>query len=182
MRSRGGSIQKGLPMKVAILFALGMTVSIAVIGLVTNLLGRLAGDVGSTGEIILAVILIAVGLSITGLFQIPIPGLNMNAVGTGTPALVLGLVFGAALGPCTFAFMAPVLAVMFTTESFRTAVFLGTAFAVGHAGVVLLMGAFAGRIQRVVDWSGQSAFAKGLRTASGILVVLGGLYLVVKAL
>jgi len=60
------------------------------------------------------------------------------------------------------------------------AMILGLAFAVGHAGVVLLMGAFAGRIQRVVDWSGQSPTAKLLRIVSGVLVSLGGVYLLLR--
>lgn len=182
MRSRGIDTQRAVPMKVAVLFALGMTISIAVIGVVTNLLGRLAGDVGPLGEGILAVILIVVGLSIAGLFQLPVPGLNKGGVGGGSPALLLGIVFGAALGPCTFAFMAPVLAVMFSLDSTLKALVLGFSFAIGHAGVVLLMGAFAGRIQRVVDWSGQSATARWLRITSGVLVSLGGIYLLVRIL
>lgn len=182
MRSRGDAASKAVPMRIAATFALGMTISIAVIGVATNLLGRLAGDVGPLGELILAVILIAVGLSIAGLFQLPVPGLNTRGVGAGSPALILGLVFGAALGPCTFAFMAPVLAVMFSLKSLPFALALGVSFAVGHAGVVLLMGLFAGRIQRVVDWSGQSASARWLRMISGSLVTLGGVYLVLRVI
>ncbi len=182
MKSRGIDTGKAVPMKVAALFALGMTISIGVIGVVTNLLGRLAGDVGPLGEGLLAVILIVVGLSIAGLFQLPVPGLNKGGMGGGSPALLLGIVFGAALGPCTFAFMAPVLAVMFSLDSTAKALVLGLSFAVGHAGVVLLMGVFAGRIQRVVDWSGQSATARWLRIISGVLVSLGGIYLLVRLL
>lgn len=182
MGSRGESTQKAVPMGIALKFALGMTVSIAVIGLATNLMGRLAGDVGLLGSIIIAMLLMAVGISITGLFQIPIPGLSMNGMRAGTPVPVIGMIFGAALGPCTFAFMAPVLAMMFSLKSFPFAVALGAAFAVGHAGVVLLMGVFAGMLQKVVDWSGQSAAAKWLRIVSGSLVVLGGVYLLVKAI
>ena len=182
MRSRGLDAGKAVPMKVAVLFSIGMTISIAVIGVATNLLGRLAGDVGPLGEGILAVILIVVGLSIAGLYQLPVPGLNKGGVGGGSPALLLGIVFGAALGPCTFAFMAPVLAVMFSLDSTLKALVLGLSFAVGPAGVVLLMGAFAGRIQRVVDWSGQSPTARWLRIISGVLVSLGGVYLLVRIL
>lgn len=181
-RSRGIDAGKAVPMRVAAMFAVGMTISIGVIGVATNLLGRLAGDVGPFGEGILAVILIVVGLSIAGLFQLPVPGLNKGGVGAGSPALILGLVFGAALGPCTFAFMAPVLAVMFSLDSTAKALILGLSFAVGHSGVVLLMGAFAGRIQRLVDWSGQSPTARWLRIISGVLVSLGGIYLLIRIL
>ena len=182
MRSRGIEAGTAVPMGIAALFALGMTLSIGVIGLATNLLGRLAGDVGPLGEGILAVLLIAVGLSIAGLFQMPVPGLNKGEMSAGSPALILGIVFGAALGPCTFAFMAPGLAVMFSLDSTTKALVLGFSFAVGHAGIVLLMGAFAGRIQRVVNWSGQSAGARLLRIVSGGLVSLGGAYLLLRVI
>lgn len=166
----------------ALLFALGMTVSIAVIGLVTSLLGRIAGDIGTTGNIIMAVVLVYVGISISGLVQLPLPGAGGSRRLTGKGmmgALLMGLILGAALGPCTFAFMAPVLALMFQlgAERLPQAVLLGGLFAVGHGIVVVFAGSFSDRVQKLLDWSGSSRTAKTFRLICGILVVLGGLYL-----
>ena len=166
----------------AMLFALGMIVSIALIGLVTSMMGRIAGDIGSTGSIILALVLVYVGVSISGLVTLPLPGVS-SGLGFGRRgpmgALLIGLVLGAALGPCTFAFMAPVLALMFSmgAERLAEAVALGAFFAVGHGLVVVFAGAFSDRVQRLVSWSGRSRAARWSRRICGLLVVLGGLYL-----
>lgn len=166
----------------ALLFALGMTISIALIGLVTSLLGRIAGDIGKTGNIIMAVVLVYVGISISGIVDLPIPGTGRSRKLTSKGmlgALLMGLVLGAALGPCTFAFMAPVLALMFQlgAERLPQAVLLGGLFAVGHGIVVIFAGSFSDKVQRLLDWSGSSRTAKTFRILCGVLVVFGGLYL-----
>jgi cytochrome c-type biogenesis protein len=168
--------------KLALVFALGMTVSIGVIGLVTSLLGRIAGDIGTTGNIIMAAVLVYVGVAITGLVNLPLPGAGGRAGHRRKGmmgALVIGIVLGAALGPCTFAFMAPVLALMFTLGSQRLyeAVMLGLFFAAGHGIVVIVAGSYADRIQAFLKWSGESRTARFFRIVCGSLVVLGGVYL-----
>jgi cytochrome c-type biogenesis protein len=173
--------------KLALLFALGMTLSIAVIGLLTSLMGRIAGDIGTTGNTIMAVLLIYVGISISGLLNLPIPGAGSSpkiARKGMAGALIMGLVLGAALGPCTFAFMAPVLALMFSMGSQRLAqaVSLGVLFAIGHGLVVVLAGSYTDKVQKLLDWSGSSRTAKSFRVVCGFLVVIGGLYLLYGSL
>ncbi len=170
----------------AVLFASGMIVSIAVIGLVTSLMGRIVGDIGTTGNIILAVVLVYVGISISGLVGLPLPGGSSGrgfGRGGAAGAVLVGLMLGAALGPCTFAFMAPVLALMFSLGSERLgqAVALGAFFAAGHGVVVVFAGAFSDRVQRLVSWSGRSRAARWFRGACGLLVVMGGLYLLYRS-
>ena len=169
-------------LSLALFFALGMTISIAVIGIVTSLLGRLAGDIGSAGNIIISIVLVYVGLSITGLVQLPFSGKGQDKLPSGKGvlgAVIMGLILGAALGPCTFAFMAPVLALMFQLggESLMKAILLGMFFAVGHGIVVVFAGSFTDKVQKLLDWSGSSRTARIFRVICGVLVVLGGLYL-----
>jgi len=57
-------------------------------------------------------------------------------------ALILGLVFGVALGPCTFAYMAPMLGVTFklaATNPFYGAALL-LAYGIGHCSVIVAAG------------------------------------------
>ncbi len=169
-------------LSLALFFALGMTISIAVIGIVTSLLGRLAGDIGSAGNIIISIVLVYVGFSITGLVDLPLLGKGQDKLpsGRGAPgAVIMGLILGAALGPCTFAFMAPVLALMFQLggESLIKAILLGVFFAVGHGTVVVFAGSFTDKVQKLLDWSESSRTAKTFRVVCGALVILGGLYL-----
>ncbi len=177
-----GEMTRGRRFRLALLFALGMTISIALIGLVTSLLGRLAGDIGPVGNILMAAVLIYVGLSISGLVELPLPGRSGGKLPGGSGAfgaVLMGLVLGAALGPCTFAFMAPVLALMFQlgAERLLQAILLGSLFAVGHGIVVVFAGSFTDKVQRLLDWSGGSRTARTFRIICGVLVVLGGLYL-----
>ncbi|MCC7061106.1 MAG: hypothetical protein IT508_12825, partial [Burkholderiaceae bacterium] len=126
------------------LFAVGILVTIALIGVVTAGLGRLAGDIGSIGNVAVAVIFIFVGLVMLDLVPLALPaparvGLQRRGA---FAALLLGLVFGIALGPCTFAYMAPMLAVTFKVATTRAAygAALLLAFGLGHCLVIAVAG------------------------------------------
>ena len=97
------------------LFAVGILITIAAIGAITAAAGRMMGDVGRYGNYFVAAIFFVVGLHL--LDVIPMPWSGPGQVGMKRKgllaALVLGLVFGIALGPCTFAYMAPMLGVTF---------------------------------------------------------------------
>ena len=96
-------------------FAVGILGSIALVGALTAPAGRMLGDVGRAGNWILAGVFFVVGLHLLGVLPLPSFGSAPASVRRrGAPgALLLGLVFGIALGPCTFAFMAPLLGIAF---------------------------------------------------------------------
>jgi len=104
---------------ISTVFAVGILVTIGVIGAITAAAGRMLGDVGRYGNYFVAVIFFLVGLYL--LDVIPMPWSGPGQVGMKRKgllaALVLGLVFGIALGPCTFAYMAPMLGVTFKVAS-----------------------------------------------------------------
>jgi cytochrome c-type biogenesis protein len=95
-------------------------------------------------------------------------------------ALVLGLVFGIALGPCTFAFMAPMLGVTFklAAASLGYGVLLLVAYGVGHCSVIVLAGTSTELVQRYLNWNERSKGALLVKRVCGALVVVGGLYLI----
>jgi cytochrome c-type biogenesis protein len=163
-------------------FAFGILVTIAVIGLITALLGRLMGDVGMIGNILVAAIFFAIGLYLMDLISLPWDGMRLSAGRfSGLPAaLILGLLFGIGLGPCTFAFMAPVLGVVFQTATTNMAVamILLFAFAVGHCAVIVVAGVLANRIGEYLNWSEKSKLTTYIKRACGLLVILGGVYMV----
>lgn len=163
------------------LFATGILVTIAIIGAVTAAAGRLMGDVGPVGNVFVGVIFIVVGMALLDIVPLawtaPQPA-GMKRRGAWA-AFVLGLVFGIALGPCTFAYMAPMLAVTFkvagTTPLYGAA--LLAAYGLGHCLVIALAGSSAAWTQRVLDWNAASATGKRVKQACGALVILGGLYM-----
>jgi len=166
-------------------FAVGILITIAVIGAITAALGRMMGDVGSWANWIVAGVMLLVGLHLLGVIPLPVKAANVGGFRhTGiAAAFVLGLVFGIALGPCTFAYMAPMLAVALRTAG--TAPLYGAgillAYGVGHCAVIAAAGASTGWVQKYLDWSSESRGATVARSLCGVLVILGGLYMVYVA-
>jgi cytochrome c-type biogenesis protein len=165
------------------LFAGGILTTIAAVGLVTGLAGRMLGDVGPWGGRIVAVFLVAVGLVLIGVLPMPFSGGGSGSLAPkrrgASAAFGLGLAFGLAVGPCTFAYMAPVLAVAFRVASERLAfaVSLVLAYALGHCSVIVAAGASTSGVQRVLHWNERSKGALWLKRACGVLVIAAGLYM-----
>ncbi len=166
-------------------FALGILLTIAGIGAVTAALGRLAGDVGGWGNYFVAGVFFVVGLYLLEVIPLSFSAparVNMQRKGL-LAALVLGLVFGIALGPCTFAYMAPVLAVSFRVGSVAPLYAAGLLFAygLGHCSLIVLAGTSTELLQRYLNWNEASRGLHLLKGVCGVLVLLGGLYLVYTA-
>jgi cytochrome c-type biogenesis protein len=166
----------------AALFSAGILITIALIGMVTAGLGRMAGDLGVWGNYLVALIFLGVGLYLAGVLRIQFPGVSqVNMTRRGLlAAFILGLVFGIALGPCTFAWMAPVLGVVFTvgSEIWLYAAALLMAYGVGHCSVIVLAGTFTGCVQRFISWGSRSGGTEQLKRACGVFVVAGGYWLI----
>ena len=170
---------------IAFLFALGILVTIAVIGVITAAAGRMLGDVGRYGNYFVAAIFFVVGLYLLDAIRLPMPGAaqpGMKRKGL-LAAFILGLVFGIALGPCTFAYMAPMLAVTFrlAATNLPYGILLLLLYGVGHCTVIVLAGTFTEVVQHYLNWTEKSRGAVILKRVCGALVLLGGLYLIYTA-
>jgi len=175
-----------MPPKAALLlslaFALGILVTIAAVGAITAAFGRMLGDVGAL-KYVVAVVFAVVGLWLIGVIRLPDMTMrgNNRLQGRGAAgAFGLGLVFGLALGPCSFGFIMPLLAVAFrhaTSQPIATAGLIG-AYALGHTGVIVLAGTFANLVQRWLDWNERSSGTKIVRIVCGVLVILAGIAMV----
>jgi len=167
------------------LFAVGILLSIGLLGALTAVAGRMLGDIGPWGNWLLSGLLFLVGLQLLGLFELPGGGLRGSAwQGKGAvAALALGLVFGLALGPCTFAFMAPVLGVVFNSAADNPGLagLLLLAYSLGHCAVIVLAGTFTELVQRYLNWNEQSQGAIRLRRVCGAAVLLGGVWMLYSA-
>jgi cytochrome c-type biogenesis protein len=170
---------------IATLFAVGILITIAVIGAITAAAGRMMGDIGRWGNYFVAVIFFVVGLYLLGVIPMPWSGpgqVNMKRKGL-LAAFILGLVFGIALGPCTFAYMAPMLGVTFNLS--KTAPVYGAslllAYGIGHCSVIVLAGTFTEVVQRFLNWNEQSKGVTVLKYICGVLVILGGVWLIYSA-
>ncbi len=167
----------------ATLFSLGILITIATIGFITGLVGRMLGDIGSYGNYIVAIIFFVVGLHL--LEVIPLPFLGKSSQPTFKrkgllAAFILGLLFGIALGPCTFAYMAPILGITFkiATSQFFYGIMLLFIYGVGHCSVIVLAGTFTEIVQHYLNWNEKSKGTIIIKKICGVLVILGGIYLI----
>lgn len=170
---------------VSTLFSIGILLSIALIGLATAVAGRMLGNLGPWSNWLVAGIFILFGLHLMGVVAVPFsaPGhIGMQRKGL-LAAFILGLIFGIALGPCTFAFMGPVLGVAFSAaaESMLYATLLLLAYGIGHCAVIVLAGTFTETVQHYLNWNEHSKGAVILKQVCGFLVVCGGLWLIFTA-
>lgn len=169
----------------SLLFGLGILATIGVIGVVTATMGRMMGDVGKYGNYVVAAVFFLVGLHLIGVIPMPFSGpgnVGMKRKGLFA-AFVLGLVFGIALGPCTFAYMAPVLTLSLKVAAtkFVYAVLLLAAYGIGHCSVIVAAGTSAEAVQNYLNWNEKSKGATIVKRICGVLVMLGGVYLIYAA-
>ena len=180
--SSQGDISFKRTFNLSLVFALGILVTIALIGVITLLMGRLMGDIGTIGNYLVAVVFFIVGLYLLGIIRLPWDGAKLS----GTrfkgllAAFVLGLIFGIGLGPCAFAFMAPILGVVFQVSStdLVLAISLLVAFAIGHAFVIVLAGTLTKKVQQYLNWTESSKISMYIKKICGVLVILGGIYMI----
>lgn len=178
-----GKISTKQAFTISLLFSVGILITIGLVGVITAALGRMLGDIGTIGNYFVAVILFLVGLHLLDVIPMPFAG------NIGQPdfkkkgllaAFVLGLVFGIALGPCTFAYMTPVLTVAFKVAStqFLLAAFLVLLYGIGHCSIIVLAGTFTEIVHKYLKWNEKSKGAIIVKKVCGILVILGGIYLI----
>ena len=141
------------------------------------------GDTGRYGNYFVALIFLIIGLHLLEVMHLPFlgsakqPGMKKKGL---LAAFLIGLIFGIALGPCTFAYMAPMLGVVFSVAAANIvfAVSLVLAYAVGHCSVIVFAGTFSEVIQNYLDWSERSKGSVILKKICGILVIAGGIYMI----
>lgn len=164
---------------ISLVFSLGILITIALIGIVTASIGRMMGDIGRIGNYLVAGIFFLVGLYLLDIIKFDwSAGLKQTKTKGLLAALILGLLFGLALGPCTFAYMAPVLGIVFETAqtNYILAIIYLLAFALGHCSVIVSAGTAAGKVQSYLNWTEKTKTLTFIKKFCGVLVILGGIY------
>ncbi|MDQ7836475.1 MAG: cytochrome c biogenesis protein CcdA [Humidesulfovibrio sp.] len=166
----------------AVAFTAGLFITIALVGLVCSLLGRMLGDVGPYWTILVGLVLLYVALDMLGVASCRLSGGLMSRLKVRgiSGALVMGLGYGLLSGSCTFGFLAPLLAVITVQDQMLTGMGLILAFALGHCLPIVVAGSSAALARRLME---QRVFAGGspwVRRAAGVLVGLLGAYFIAR--
>ena len=160
------------------LFTLGLFISIALIGIVCVLLGRMLGDVGNYWQILVGAVLIWVALGMLGVEKCSVSGsllyrLNLKGL---SGALLLGLAYGVLSGSCTFGFIAPILAVITIQQKIAVGMLFILLFALGHCLPIVVAGSSTAAVRKLMENSTWQGAGTWFRRAAGVVVIFLGIY------
>ena len=170
--------------KISCAFCTGIVFNLLLVGLVTSGFARLLGGHEVWLTVFVGAVFIVMGAHMTGLIRLKwfsFQGSRARKERQGLKgALVLGIVSGLALGPCSIAYVSPVLSlsVAKATHDPLFAVLLIAAYALGYSAVLILSGTFA---QLASGWlhseRGHTAL-RVLNVVCGVALIAAGGYLI----
>ncbi|MGB8872593.1 MAG: cytochrome c biogenesis protein CcdA [Desulfobaccales bacterium] len=163
----------------SVTFVVGLALVMSILGAMAAFMGTLFGQVGTYWYFVVAVILMVMGLQLTGLINLKLGGHAQRFLPQRTGligALILGMLFGLVLAPCA----TPVLAVILTVAAVKGEVAYGSsllfAYALGQGTLVILAGTFTGVIEGFLQSKG-ARFGTLMQQAAGGLIFLVGAYI-----
>lgn len=171
--------------KLSTVFSVGILLSIMGIGGVTILMGRMLGDLGAHANLIFGILIMIGGILLLDILPLGsisfVQKLRLSEPNPGT-VLIAGLLFGLTLGPCAFAFMAPLLTLVISIVHAQPilAAALILAYAIGHVGVITVGGASISMVQKILDINSESRLPMIIKRVCAGLVIFAGIYLIFK--
>ncbi|MCF7794370.1 MAG: cytochrome C biogenesis protein [Candidatus Cloacimonetes bacterium] len=161
-------------------FSIGILITLLIAVVISSFAGLLLGSFDLILKIVVSLVLLLVGLYFLGVVPLPDFGSGKDRRIKNRPylsGLVLGLIFGLALGPCALAFMAPILGIVIANIStqFWFCMGLVLAFITGHCGVLILAGTFTEMVKKYLVWNTASRGTKVIRIICGILIIIAAL-------
>jgi len=174
----GYSLSRVRSFLISLAFTLGLAITFVGLGVVVALIGGLFGQVGTIWYWVVAGICLLIGLSLLGVYELPLPGwladrqtaLQQRGL---AGALALGLVSGLVTSQCA----TPVLVAILTLVMARGAVLYGATllfiYALGRGVPIVAAGTFAGVLKGLL---GLGRWTTHLERVSGAVIVVVGLY------
>ncbi len=166
----------------SIFFTVGLFITIAGIGIICALLGRMAGDVGNYWQILIGGILIWVALGMLGVESCSMSGsllyrLKFKGV---SGAFFLGLAYGVLSGSCTFGFIAPILAIITIQQKIFTGILFIILFTTGHCLPIVIAGSSTAAVRKLMENNAWQGVSNWFRKGAGAVICLLGAYFIVN--
>jgi cytochrome c-type biogenesis protein len=166
----------------AVAFCTGLFITIALVGMICALLGRMLGDIGSYWQIVIGAVLIWVALGMLGVEKCSMSGsllYQLNFKGF-CGAFALGLGYGILSGSCTFGFIAPILAIITVQQEVATGILFILLFAIGHCLPIAVAGSSTATVRRLVENSAWQGAGSWFRKGAGAVICLLGVYFILN--
>lgn len=159
-------------------FALGLATTLAGMGIVAGLVGKVYGQVGIGLPIIVSIIAIIMGLNLLEALPIQFPSLTeTNWISPDLPSGVrsysIGLTFGLVASPCSTPVLASLLGWIANTQDLILGAALLLAYTAGYVVPLIVAGTFTATIKKLLElrrWSGW------INPVSGTLLVVFGVF------
>ncbi|MDY7002579.1 MAG: cytochrome c biogenesis protein CcdA [Cyanobacteriota bacterium] len=159
-------------------FSLGLATTLAGLGIVASLVGKVYGQVGIGLPIIVSIVAILMGLNLLEALPLPMPSFDsMGWISQDLPkgirSYLLGLTFGLVASPCSTPVLATLLAWVSTTGDLVLGGILLLFYALGYVTPLILAGTFIANIKNFLELRKWSSW---ITPASGILLVGFGVF------
>ena len=159
-------------------FALGLATTLAGLGIVAAVVGKIYGQIGLGLPIVVSAIAILMGLNLLEALPLRLPSVGglewiSKDLPPGVRAYFIGLTFGLVASPCSTPVLASILAWISATKDPVVGSVLLLSYTVGYAAPLVLAGTFTASIKRLLElrrWSGW------ITPASGALLVGFGVF------
>ena len=166
----------------SVAFTSGLFITIALIGIICAILGRMLGDIGSYWQILIGLVLVWVALGMLGVEKCSMSGSLLNRLNLRGPfgAFGLGLAYGILSGSCTFGFIAPILAIITVQKQIATGTLFILLFAIGHCLPIVAAGSSTAAVKSVLENSRWQGAANWFRKGAGVVIGILAIYFIIN--
>lgn len=136
----------------AVLFGVGIFLTIMAVGLLCTLAGRMLGDIGPWWQTAVGIFLLWVAWSLLQPPQCATTGklLERFHIKGEKGAFILGLAYGTLSGVCTFGFIAPILGIITLQDEAAVGVAMLVMFGIGHCLPLIVCSIFSARTMELL--------------------------------
>jgi cytochrome c-type biogenesis protein len=159
-------------------FALGLATTLAAMGVVAAVIGKVYGQVGFGLPIIVSIIAIIMGLNLLEALPLQFPSLGetnwiSQDLPSGIRSYLIGLTFGLVASPCSTPVLASLLAWVANTQDLILGAVLLLAYTGRYVTPLILAGTFTATIKKLLELRRWSAW---INPVSGALLVGFGVF------
>ena len=165
--------------RLSLVFALGMTVTFTVLGVVASLAGKLIGRAASWWYIVLGVLMVLMALQTWEVFNF-IPStflINKNRRRGYIGALIAGILGGIFSSPCATPVLIALLALVASQGKLLWGVMLLLLYSAGHSILVLIAGTSMGFVKKLTTNEKYGRASKVIKIVLGSLILLLAFYM-----
>lgn len=168
----------------SLVFILGLSITFTLLGVAASVMGQILLVLGEWLYIGFALTALLMGLQLMGIVSIPLPFQKTRALKTKglLGAFILGLVIGTVSTPCATPVLAVILAYVSTQGDIVYGGSLLFIYALGHCVLIFAAGLSIGFTESILSSKGMEKISLYAKKASGILLVIIGLYFGMKNL